>query len=231
MSGNSRVSRRLSLGNDDPIKDIEKSASVIVADEAVKKEDLKRLYKNEIDALVAEQLAISKKLLTDELIKKNEEFLSDKLKKLDGKEKEYIASIDAIKGLVSRIEALYQSKVDNEIHGLDSVIVPVVMEVLYKVLGDTKNYKKAVIKIVGECLDGYKGDSSVKIRISENDYSLVKSSFENEVSPKCLIADKRLEDGQCIFDDGTSLYESGLLDQLDNLRMIFMTKVRENHGV
>lgn len=231
MSGDNRVSRRLSLGNDDLTQDIGKSVSMIVSDEAVRKEDLKNLYKNEIDVLVAEQLAISKKSLMDELIKKNEEFLSDKLKKLDSKEKEYVASIEAIKALVSKIEALYQSKVDNEIHGLDSIIVPVVMEVLYKVLGDTKNYKKAVVKIVGECLEGYKGDSSVKIRISENDYSLVKSSFDNEVSPKCLIADKRLEDGQCIFDDGTSLYESGLLDQLDNLRMIFMAKIRENHGV
>lgn len=230
MSGDNRVSRRLSLGNDDPARGIEKPATAIVSDETVKKEDLKKLYKNEIDILVAEQLASSKKSLMDELVKKNEEFLLEKLKKLDNKEKEYIASIETTRGIVSKIEALYQAKVDSEIRGLDSVIVPVVMEVLYKILGDTKTHKKTVIKIVSECLDGYKGDNSVKIRISENDYSLVKSSFENEVSPKCLIADKRLEDGQCIFDDGTSLYEAGLLDQLDNLRMIFMAKLRENHG-
>lgn len=231
MSSDNRKSRRLSLGVEYPVKDHEDFSGRAVIDSDLKKEDLKNLYRSEIDSLVAEQLAISKKLILDDFTKKNEASISEKFKKLSEKEREYIVSIESVKSLVASMEQSYQAKVDREIQGLDAIIVPVVMEALYKILGDSRSYKKAVVKTVGECLDSYQRNSTVKVRVSENDYNLLRAEFKNEDFIKCLLADKRLDDGQCVFDDGASLYEAGLLDQLDNLRMIFIAKLRENHGI
>lgn len=232
MSSDNRKSRQLSLNNDYVVENHEGSPrSAEAINSTVKKEDLKNLYRVEIDNLVAEQLSISKKLLLEEVAKKNEALVSEKFKKLNEKEKEYQEAIQSMEDLAGSLQATYQASVHKDIRGLDAIIVSVVMEALYKILGDSKSYKKSVIKTVGECLDNYQRNSAVKIRVSENDYSLLKAEFKNENSIKCLLADKRLNDGQCIFDDGASLYEAGLLDQLDSLRMIFMAKLRENHGI
>jgi len=230
MSIDTRKSRELSLGLGYPEAESASSNAIPSLGESLTKDELKRVFKKELDAIVAEQLISSKKNMLDDLAAKNERILSDRLKQIELKEKQLMDSILTMKALISSVESSYQAKINNNIEGLDTVIVAVVMEVLYKIMGDAKSYKKAVIKIVGECLNAYKDDNSVKIRLSENDYRYIKREYEDDESSECLMEDKRLNDGQCIFDDGISIYETGVLDQLDTLRAIFIAKLRENHG-
>lgn len=194
------------------------------------KNDLCDLYKQEIDELInAERKKISSEydLKFKKEISIKEKELSDALKS-----KHQIADeqIKKFKDAIEKINDDFNSLCNKEIIQFDTLIVKIVVEVLYKITGTNNLYQELVGATVKDALVKKISDfKSLTIKVSKEDYLFFKKNFNEESWVTCIKVDERLSVGKIVLDDGLSLFECGLVDQLDVLQAEFVAAIRSNY--
>lgn len=231
---NSRISRKLGV-NAASINTIKNSvpAEVEVASDVQKnsKPDLKSIFQTEIDDLVRIEIEVQKKAFTKEL----QEKFDHQLKKLENeyhqKSKKIAEQEQALYQLIASVTAKYKEEASNNITQLDGVLIEMVMEALYKILGEKEAYEKSIAKIVKTLATKQLTNTKVSMKVSEESFHLLSKLYKDNSILSCIQLDNSLAVGQVRIDDGISIIAIGLIDQLDYLKNILIAQLREIHGL
>lgn len=194
------------------------------------KKDIYDLYKQEIDELIKnekkeissgydlrfkKEIAIKEKELNDAL-KIKHQILDEQIKNF--------------KDIIVKINDDFNNLCNKEIIQFDTLIVKIVVEVLYKIAGSNNLYQELVSAAVKDALVKKISDfKSLTIKVSKEDYLFFKKNFNEESWVTCIKVDERLSIGKIVLDDGFSLFECGLVDQLDSLQAEFIAAIRKNY--
>ena len=195
------------------------------------KDDLRRMFESEMSDLVRVQLSIKEKELEETYKKKYDLYKVEQDKALAEKASAVDDEKKKIELLVSSLKKSYQNKVSEDIAAFDEVVIDVVMQCLYKICSNEDAYKNLVENSVNQILKKISQESSVFIKVSESEINYLKDAFADADWIGCLRVDDKLVNGEMIFDDGSSsIYEIGLVNQLDVLRTSFIKLLRAHHA-
>jgi hypothetical protein len=181
--------------------------------------------KNSLEGVQIEKSLEKEKMrleLQREIEKKYELIYSSKLKALEEKEQKYIKDSQDLAELLASVKESFAEIVSSEFTIQNNTIALLVLESLYKLIGNSHNYKefleKNIVDSIGILTDGI----HVTAKLSQYDYDLLVNNSLPEEIKKFIVPDKKLVKGQFYLDDGTSVFEAGILDRLDVLRTIFL---------
>lgn len=167
----------------------------------------------------------ARKEIDAELAKKYEVMYSKKLKELNEKEEFYKNACISVTGLLESLQKVSQESLSLYLKDLNSITIMLVLESLYKIIGDDEKYKEYVARIVEDSINSLGESIAVTASISLHDYKLLINEpmfikFKSFIHP-----DEKLTKGQFLLDDGTTTYAVGILDRLDVLRSAFLNAV------
>lgn len=199
-------------------------------DKRLSKAEIYDLYKQEIDELIKED----RKKISAEYDLKLKKEISSRERELNDSTKAKHENIDAqitkLKDLMTSISDDFNGFCNNEIVQLDTLIISLVMEVLYKITGSASNYQNLIREMLNDALVKKINDfKRLEIKVSKEDYLLFKKHFSDESWIDSIKVDDRLSIGQIVLDDGFSLFECGLLDQLNSMQTEFISALRNNY--
>lgn len=225
-----RGSRQLSFGQESEQKKNFIDDGKSEKNRRLSKNEILDIYKTEIDEIIKES---KNKLATEfELTLKRE--LAAKEKELISHYKEKSKLIEeknhSVTVLLDSLNEKFDEICKSEIVNLDTLVVELCFEILYKITGNSIFYKETLNNLIKDSLVKKINDfRNLTIKISKEDYLFYKSNFSEEEWFSSVKVDDGLSTGQVVFDDGFSLYECGLLDQLDSLRSEFIAALRKNN--
>lgn len=181
--------------------------------------------KSSIEGIEVEKSLEKEKIrleLQREIEKKYELIYSNKLKSLEEKEQKCIKDSQDLTELLASVNRSFAEIVSNEFSIQNNTIVLLILESLYKLIGDSHNYKEFLEKNILDSVAMLTDGINVTGKLSQYDYDLlVKNSLPEEIK-KFIVPDKKLVKGQFYLDDGVSIFEAGILDRLDVLRTVFL---------
>lgn len=178
------------------------------------------------DGLMAWKEA-ARKEIDAELTKKYEAMYAKKLKEMNEKEASYKNACTSLTELLDSVKKAGEESLSVCLKDLNSITVMLVLESLYKIIGDDEKYKEYAIRVVEASVNSLAEDITVTGVMSAHDYALLSHEpmfikFKNFIHP-----DEKLKKGQFYLDDGSTIYELGILDRLDALRAAFLTAVSQ----
>lgn len=226
-----RGSRQLSFETSTKINnEISQSIESANYDKRLSKSEIYELYKQEIDELIKEE----RKKITIEYDLKFKKEVFNKEKELNDavkvKNQDLDEQIDKFKKFLVTINEDFNNFCNKEIIQLDTLIINMVFEVLYKITGNNSGYQDLVGAVVKDALVKKISDfKNLTIKLSKEDYIFFKKKFSEESWITNIKVDDRLSIGRIVLDDGFSLFECGLVDQLDSLRAEFISVLRSNY--
>lgn len=226
----SRNSRRLDLNLDS--SDLAPSLVGASPDHPeLQKNELRKLFETEIAEIVAERSAIIELELKQKFEKKLEGFKQDYEDQLAAKSAALDEDKSKFSSLYASLKNSYQNKISEDIVMLDEIVIDIAMQVLYRILGNDDIYKDILRTNVQAMLEKKSTDITVFIKVSENEMRFLKKNFSDTEWIKYLRIDEKLFDGEMVLDDGSaSLYEIGLVNQMDVVRSIFIKLLRDRHA-
>jgi hypothetical protein len=227
----SRSSRRLDLNFKGADSSVSNTTGNVIIDSRPKKEELRELFREEIDFIIENEKNNLENKIRKELEEEYGAIKNEAEKTFDEK----LAALENIKiefnALIASIKKSYQEKISEDIHMLDEMVTEITIGSLYKIIGDTEVYKELISKNICEVLEKKSAGHSALIKVSEGEMKFLKKEFSDSAWIDCLRLDEKLTDGEMVLDDGmSSLYEIGFVNQLDVLRAAFIKLLRERHA-
>jgi hypothetical protein len=228
-----RISRKLGLPS--TIIDVEKDSispenkHAIIENQKQSKLNLQATFQTEINELVNADIELQKK----RLVKEMQEQYAIRIKKLDSEYLERTQLLDqqlsAIRVLIETATNRLQDDVSNNISQLDGILIEIVMESLYKILGEKDVYEKSVTKVVRTLITKQLASKKVSMKVSEETFNLLSRLYKDDSILSRIHQDNTLSVGQIRIDDGVSIVATGLTDQLDSLKNTLLVQLREIH--
>jgi|GEM_PF-3990349 len=228
---NYRTSRKLDIASTTAKTDTTITGASLAAEESFSKENLKLIFQNEIDQLVNLEIKSHKELFVSQL---NEKF-DVRLKQLENEYHNKHRLLEekqvSLSNLVNSLTLKYQEDVSNNIQQMDAVLIEIVMESLYKILGEKEIYEKSVAKVVNTVINKRVTNTKVSIKVSEDSFLFLSQLYKDNLVLNDIQIDNSLTAGQIRIDDGVSIVATGLIDQLDYLKNILLGQLRDIHGL
>lgn len=229
----SRVSRKLSYSDkkiteqDAPLSEAQARKSEI----PFSADEMKAIFQSEMDVIIAAEINEQKRKLTAEFQEKYDKEIKKYELKIRSEEKKLEMTAKSLQELIATFSKESQEFLSREIVNLDGVLIEIVMEALYKILGENKTYRKSVDAVLSSLIKKVAANQKVSLKVSENTYIFLASLYDDNSILDCLSKDSSLSDGQLVLDDGNTISEVGLLDQLEVIKSIFIAQLRDNHGL
>lgn len=195
------------------------------------KDELAKIFSQEIEAIIEVERNAVRKVTFDKLNIEFDEKYKKAEKSLIKDKDEYQVRCATIDSLILSVTSSYREKIAEDISGLEKIMVEIVFEALYKILGKTIAERTIIEKVIQEAINKRKNDAQVNLRVCESDFLFLMKNFPDSEWVNSLSTDDRLKKGEIILDDTVSLYEIGLLSQLDRLREKFIAMLREEHAI
>ncbi len=196
---------------------------------AVSRSELKQMFAEEIAEIYAEakregleQAGREANLLIEEeknkaLIKLNEDY-EKKLKTLEDETKSLQTTSESLHSLMN---SLLAESVENK-QMLESHVLVLTLECLYKLLGRTDLYEAAIKDVLRASMQNIEDILPTKIRLSQHDHNLFVADAEWKDLVKHMHVDNELLPGQCKIESGASVTDISIIEQLDKLRQILI---------
>lgn len=226
-----RGTRRLGLDFEDIQSAMERKPEAQPDQPVLTKAQLRELFSDEINFIISDELKVLKAKAEKDLRVEFDQKLADINKRTSDQLSAIEREMARLNNLAASLQLSYQQKVAEEISMLDEMVTEICMQSLYKIVGDPDCYCELIEKNIIEVIQKKSLDSKVILKVSENDMKFLKKNFSDASWFDCLRVDIHLGDGEMVLDDGVaSLYEVGLINQLDVLRSAFVKLVRSNNA-
>lgn len=167
----------------------------------------------------------ARKELEAEISLKYEKLYAEKLKKVEQNEVLYRESSARLAELMTSVKRAGEETLDFGLKDLNAITASLVLQSLYKILGDDKKYKTFAVKVVQDSISSFAEEVNIRGLISQYDYDLLAKDPLFAELKTFIRPDEKLKKGQFSIDDGSTTYEMGILDRLDVLRSAFMNAV------
>lgn len=193
--------------------------------------ELYEIFQKEIQEIIGRELLIKEKEVREKLqaehgsnLKRMEREHSAKLVLLERR-------LEAVDALIVSLGEAQKKLIGSTLKDMDPVLVQMCMEILYKISGERICFEKVVDKALKAVTAMYLSGVRVKLFVSEEVFRLFAENYKESPIGECVSMDKSLRPGQIRIDDGTSITEAGLVEQLDNVRATLLSELRKAHAI
>ena len=179
----------------------------------------KEAYEKAYEKGIEKAREAGKKELNDKIVEL-EEFYKEEQEKV---EKQLASSVDTLKNVIESIEKEKAVLVDS----VESNVILLVLQCLYKLAGENDVYKKVVENTVAREVKQHFDQPFIKVQLPNKDKEAL--AFIETVNPEtCRVTfDSNLGSGECLIEAGHSVTESGMLSQLEQLKEQLIRTLRE----
>lgn len=195
------------------------------------KAELQELFRQEIQDAASRDLLVREKEQREKLqaqyelrVKKMEQEHSAILNQLERR-------LELLESVIESVEDTRKQVAISAMKEMDAIVVQMCMEALYKISGERELLEAVVEKAVKSVSVMYLSGINLKLFVSEEVFSLFTSQHQDSPIGGSIFLDKSLKSGQIRIDDGTSITEAGLVEQLDNLRSALFAELRKAHAI
>lgn len=202
------------------------------ADSAVtNKVELKELFGQEIQELVTREVAVREKSLQDKYEKEFQLRLQKEEKEKAVLEKQLNEQLSLVDTLLQSLAAEKQKVLKASIKELDPILVQMCLEALYKICTEKEVFERIVTRSVDTITTMYVANAQVKVFVAEEVFNILTTRSREIAISGNLSLDRSLKIGQIRIDDGTSITEAGLVEQLDHLRDVLLVELRKSYAL
>jgi hypothetical protein len=191
--------------------------------------ELRELFGDEIKELARQEVEVKEKEIKEKLQKQFETRVNKFESDYEVKSKQLDARLKLAATLVDSLESEKKQSILSTMDSMDTILIEMCLEALYKITAEKEVFEKVVLKTLKTVSAMHAANIKVKVNVSEEAFNLLTGRHKDSIVSSHINLDKSLKAGQIRIDDGLSITESGLLEQLDNLREALLVELRKNY--
>lgn len=155
-----------------------------------------------------------------------------KVQDLESKLKELSIESERFNALLDSMQNQFSSFVKSKYWERESIVISLVVEALAKILGSNNINEKYIKTVVNDLLKKYSEGDSFRIKVSSQVFKFIEKIVDDKkFLNNYFHEDSRLNEGQLVFENQTSIREIGLIDRFDAIRSALIDELQRNDRV